>query len=432
MPVGDRLRFSPEPSAIPAVSSDYSISASSGVKANRLATDSLKSGRTLADVTTREKYHRLTIAGAVAIASAAGLGNLAAWVPNLIESINERAVTVAVGGGDFAMFWNVADLARENRWGDVYSLEGLAEVMGEPVGTVSFAYPPPFAMALGPFADLDYTSALAIWLLVSVVAVPVALLVERSAGAFALLAMLFPLYVALRFGQVAPIAVSITVLAGLALKSGRQFAAGLLLGFLSLKPQFLLGPVIVLMATPELRRSTLSGVAASVGSIVALSALLVPDAWPAYFAGLSAVLSPGVSTRWDFSLGALTNRWPPIAAGVVFVGVTVLLVWLVIRSIGRSDDVGEKLAIGLCLSLLVSPRVVNYDWTLLIPAVAWLAPTIPVGSSLVPIGAAVILASLSGYTGVSWLAWTSLAGFVVAWSFDRRHPNSWTTSPAPG
>jgi hypothetical protein len=363
-------------------------------------------------VTDRARVNRWLLACAIAATSAIGLGNLAGWLPAMVRSLRAGAMDGVVGGGDFAMFWTAGRLASQGDWDTLYSLDGLAGVMDAPVGAVSFAYPPPFAMGLQALSRVDYATAFGIWLTISAASLLVVVLLSRVWGMVAILAMLFSVYVALRFGQVVPIAVLFAMMSGWALDKDRPFVAGLALGLLSLKPQFLIGPVLVLIATPWLRRSTLLGAAACAGSIIGVSAVVAPEAWSAYLSGLRDVTNPGVSTRWDFSILSLTSDLPWTVAAPLTLGLMLFVIWLALRASSRTDDARQKLAIGLVLSLLVSPRVVNYDWTLLIPAIAWLSPSIRFDSPLAVAGGFVAVASLSGFVGLSWLSWVALATFI--------------------
>jgi hypothetical protein len=139
--------------------------------------------------------------------------------------------------------------------------------------------------------------------------------------------------------------------------------------------------------------------------------------------GVTDVATPNVSTAWDFSILSLSRDLPPAISVLVTIVLALATAWLAIRASGQTGDPRQKIAIGLVLSLLFSPRAVNYDWTLLIPAIAWLAPTVKLDSPLVPAGALVALASLSGLVGWSWFAWVALAAFLATWSFDHRTPS---------
>ena len=157
--------------------------------------------------------------------------------------------------------------------------------------------------------------------------------------------------------------------------------------------------------------------------------LISPEAWRAYLSGLAEVTSPAVSTRWDFSIRAVTD-WIPSwgsVAGAILLGVFV--VWVAVRAASRTTDLSVKLAVGLGLSLLLSPRVVNYDWAMLIPAIIWVSRGVGLESPVVPMGAAVSLASLSGFFDVSWIAWTALAAFLVVSAFTE---NSWSDPEVAG
>jgi hypothetical protein len=77
----------------------------------------------------------------------------------------------------------------------------------------------------------------------------------------------------------------------------------------------------------------------------------------------------------------------------------------------------EVVALGLLLSVAISPRLVVYDWMLLAVAFAWIGRRLTVADPIVALGATLALASLSGYVGASWIAWLALAAFVIGAAF---------------
>lgn len=364
-------------------------------------------------VTHTIRLRRWYLTAAIGLASAVGLGNLAAWLPTMLRSIRAGSIDGVTGGTDFAMFRAAAHLAAQGRWTEVYSLGGLADMMSATFGGVSFAYPPPFAIALRPLVGVIYPTALAIWLALGVASLCLMLWVGGRPALIGLLAMLFPAYVALRFGQFIPVAILALGLAGWSLKRNKLFLAGVFLGLLVLKPQLLVGPVILLMTSRELRRSILAGALTSSVVVVALSAVFALEAWTAFIEGFSDVAAPGVATRWDFSIINVTGQLPRplglLAASVVALG----LIWLAARVASVSADAAELIALGLVLSLLISPRLVVYDWALLMVPFAWIGRNVRTDSPLIVLGGSVALASLSGYLSVSWLAWAALAASLV-------------------
>lgn len=328
------------------------------------------------------------------------------------------------------MFRAAADLASQDRWSDVYSLVGLAEVMSATFGGVSFAYPPPFAIALRPLTTMGYADALAIWIVIGVAALILLVGTEGRFGLMGLAAMLFPTYVALRFGQFIPIAVLSLVLAGWSLRRDKWFLAGIFVGFLVLKPQLLIGPVIVLFASRHMRRSVLAGTLTSSLGILLASAMLELDGWKAFVSGFTDVSSPGVATRWDFSILNVTSALPPGLDLVAAAALAIAVTWLVIRIVAQSADPTEIIALGVVLSVLVSPRLVVYDWALLAVAIAWIGRNVRPESPVVLLAGTVALASLSGYISASWLAWLALAAFVVGAAFMKGSHLS-VRNPAP-
>lgn len=375
-----------------------------------------RSHRTI-DAVTNARWRRWYLTAAIGMTSAVGIGSMLAWAPSMVRALSSGEIDGVTGGTDFAMFYAAADLAANDGWTAVYSLEGLADVMDATFGGVSFAYPPPFAMALEPLVELSYVRALSLWLAVAIGSIALFLVRGRGPALVAVLAMLFPLYVALRFGQFVPLAILILALTGWALDRDRPLTAGLILGLLVLKPQFLLGPALLLVLSKHRRSRLMTGVAASSLGLLAATAIVEPDGWRAFIEGFADVASPSVSTRWDFSISSFVGWLPvPLAIGVaIFFGC--LLVYTATRQVGRVDDVTRVVAWGLILSLLLSPRVVVYDWSLLVVPFAWLGRNVSPDAPIAVLGATVAIASLSGYVSAGWVAWIILALFLV--STDR-------------
>ena len=188
-------------------------------------------------MTDTPRIHLWSLVAAIGLTLAIGIGSLAGWLPGMFASIASGDVDPVVGGGDFEMFWAASVLGAEGRWDVAYDLEGLAEAMDAPLDTVSFAYPPPFALALRPLSDLTYPTALGIWLALGIGAALVVLAAGGRRGVLGVAAMLFSLYVGLRFGQLSPLAMLWAFLGGLAIQRDRLFLAGALFGLLVLKPQ---------------------------------------------------------------------------------------------------------------------------------------------------------------------------------------------------
>ncbi|MDH3248991.1 MAG: DUF2029 domain-containing protein, partial [Acidimicrobiia bacterium] len=294
-------------------------------------------------MTNRTRIHRWLLLSALGMTLAVGIGSLSGWVPAMLAALANVDVEPVVGGGDFEMFWTAAGLAAEGDWATAYDLDGLAAAMDAPVDSVSFAYPPPLAQALRPLTGLDYPIALASWLGIGVLALLTVLVTGGRAAAIGIVAMLFSLYVALRFGQLAPLTMLCAYLGGRAIQADRRFLGGALLGLLVLKPQFVLGPMIVILATAELRRRVLAGVVASAGTVAGLSLVISPEGWSAWLSGLSEITSPAVSTRWDFSIRAVTDWLPSWGSPVASVLLGGVVIWVALRSASRTEDLSVKL-----------------------------------------------------------------------------------------
>lgn len=312
-------------------------------------------------------------------------------------------------GRDFGVFRTAAHLAAAGRWHDLYDpvasatayrdVTGLALPPGGPV----FPYPPFTALALTPLALLSLGGGLVVWSVVGLLVLfgGLRLLGARWwTGVAVLLTM--PAYATAQLGQNALLTVGVLAFGYWLIGRGRRLTAGLVLGLLLLKPQFALGFAVWWLATPSRHRRELAGAAGTAAVLVAPSLLLAGDGWRSYLQHFGDLTNPATVTRawywssWDFTWLLVPGR-TGIATGVwatLVVAVMVLLIALVRRR-------GEEwlgFAAAVTASVLVTPHLVVYDWTvLLVPAVImWKAVPRTRAAVLSLVGGLAVVAALAG------------------------------------
>ncbi|MFT5359438.1 MAG: hypothetical protein ACI9KE_006681, partial [Polyangiales bacterium] len=192
-----------------------------------------------------------------------------------------------------------------------------------------------------------------------------------------------PTQVALTLGQNTALTLALTCAAFFSLRRKRDFAAGLFVGLLVLKPQLGLGFALIFLGGR--RWKAVGGAALSASFFAAMSYAAFPQAWSLflhsiadssdYVRGLSGSfpvhLSTSVPAALDLLLQPLGSRLPVILGGAFFIAVVALVLRRFLRLPWNpgsgSWDMSVAATLGLCW--MSSPHLLLYDVTLfLLPA----------------------------------------------------------------
>jgi glycosyl transferase family 87 len=164
---------------------------------------------------------------------------------------------------DFLPIYVSAQLVARHRAADLYDPRvmesAMRTIVGEPTRVrLTYVYGPQVALAFVPLAFLSFTAAARIWVTFSVILYFACVLAIwrtcpklRSHRSLVILSALGfpPLYHCLVRGQLSALLLACLTAAFLALRAERSWLAGIALGFLVLKPTFLVAiPIILLLA----------------------------------------------------------------------------------------------------------------------------------------------------------------------------------------
>jgi hypothetical protein len=352
-------------------------------------------------------------AGRSALAAAI-VGLLLLGLAFAVQLIAELAsAPSAAGHHDILAFWAAGRLILEGRPGDLYDATALTTlqrtVIPEPIGMngyMPFINPPVAAVAFAPLAVLSEPVARVAWAALNVVLVAAAgLWLSRGLPgrerlvATLLVATSFPAYHALAEGQWSIVLLVASLAALAAARRGAWGLAGLAIGVLWLKPQFIVLPLILLVLARRWR---------AVGAAIATGAIAVIVAQP--LTGLSANLTyvgylvdvvtshfsgagPAGGAVWQGDLasteglnGLFVGWFGQDAVGLVnllWAGSIVVLAGLyglAMRAVRPGFDTPgarRMLAAGIVLVLLVNPNQFVQDCVLIFLALEALWPGAP-------------------------------------------------------
>jgi alpha-1,2-mannosyltransferase len=293
-------------------------------------------------------------------------------------------------GTDFASFYAAGSLALEGHAAGIYDMAAHyareQQIFGAATPYYGWLYPPIFLLVALPLALLPYAVALIVWqgaslaLYLAVIAAILAKL-RRDDGAIARLwlpvAAAFPaVFVNLGHGQNGFLTAGLLGAALLSLPR-RPLLSGILFGLLAYKPQFGLLIPVALLAAGQWRATISAGL--TVVALMAVATLAFgTDIWWAFAAstetsrkllleqgdvGFEKLQSVFAAIRiWGG--GVPLAYWAQGAASVAAIG-GVAWLWR------TSADRDLKAALLMIATLLASPHALDYDLTILGPAIAF-------------------------------------------------------------
>jgi alpha-1,2-mannosyltransferase len=339
----------------------------------------LRSGRWL--TAERARAYSLILLGLYAIA-------IIGWIALSGGSVDRNGKPI---GTDFSSFYAAGSLVLEGRAADVYDVAAHyareQQIFGPATPYYGWLYPPIFLFVAAALALLPYPLALAAWQggsLALYLAVIAAILrrSRQDSGVIAQLwlpvAAAFPaVFINLGHGQNGFLTAGLLG-AGLVTLPRRPLLSGMLFGLLAYKPQFALLIPFALLAAGQWRTILAAGITVAV--LVAAAYLLFgSDCWWSFAASTETsrklLLEQGaVGFEKLQSAFAAVRMWGGgiflayMVQGAVSIATIASVAW-VWRS---SADRDLKAALLMVATLLASPHVLDYDLTILAPAMAFI------------------------------------------------------------
>jgi hypothetical protein len=307
-------------------------------------------------------------------------------------------------GGDFLSEWVAGGIVRDGDRDRLYDPSYAYEVEHDPArvpfdfdknALLLMFYPPAYYVLVTPFSFLPLQWAAMLWCaLMAACLIAAAALAARTCPerprAFAwclfLAFLFFPLVHDLNTGQKATVWLLLFTGVFVLLRAGRPFTAGLIFGLVALKPPLAVVLGLAMLVKGQWRFVAGSGI--TVAGIIGLSFALGPEVFVRFLHW--SLHAPDLMLRQEFTLLDMEHSFysflalplrehlSPLVikavAGLLTL-LTLAIVWRLLR--GPLDFSSERFSLqyaGLVLAtVLVSPRLLTYDLTLVLLPVFLLA-----------------------------------------------------------
>jgi hypothetical protein len=286
-------------------------------------------------------------------------------------------------GTDFSNVWTAGKMALEGRaadawvWKDHFAVQQALHHRAD-VNFYGWHYPPPFLLIAAALAALPYVPALIVWQLATLI--PFTWMMMRLVPRWEtiLLVLAAPVtFICLTHGHNGFLT-ALLLGGGLMLLDKRPFVAGLLFGCLIYKPQFALILPPLLLATRNWR--AIGGAVLSAGVLIALTVAIW--GWPVWQAFLDSlpltrhvVIEQG-ATGWHKILSpfAAIRMW---GGGIAFayavqLAATLAVIAAVVWIAWTRKSLELRNALVCAAVLIATPYVLDYDYVVLLPALAFL------------------------------------------------------------
>jgi hypothetical protein len=297
-------------------------------------------------------------------------------------------------GTDFLHLYTLGSLALAHRGADLYDMNAQAVLAAQRVPAAAGIrylplYPPQVSILFAPLARLSYGQALFVWLMLSTLIYGVcgyalwcaSANLRRERWPVFLLAVAFPPFFHLiAWGQTSALALACFTLAFFALRSGREFLAGLALGCLIFKPQLGLAAAVIFLSIGAWNVVLGAVLSASLQLLAAwLYYGLAPlRQWMSLLLRVRDVLpllepkpyqTHSLRTFWNMLV-----PWHGISFGLYTLSACLVIgLAVAVWRRGQSTPLALRYSSLLLATVLISPHLTIYDLVILLPAFFLLA-----------------------------------------------------------
>jgi hypothetical protein len=309
------------------------------------------------------------------------------WFISLLFGEGNLDLAGNVVGTDFIQFYSAGLTVRTGQEARLFDFRYQQQIERSiaafpPNAMHAFITPPFLAWLYAPFSLLPYTWSFIVWSLLSLAALWGSLRwlgAEEPIKWFAWSLTWYPVFASIGFGQNSLLSLSLLSLAYFLWRSKRPWLAGMVCSLALYKPQLLLGVALIWLLSWRRDWKALVGLALGGGLLAGLSFWFIPEASQDYLV-LSRLLFPRLLRFEGFPIWhthTLRAFWlllfpgAHVSAELFWIGISLLGIFFFIRFWqSYKDHQGLVYAGAICLTILVTPHALIYDWAiLLIPAV---------------------------------------------------------------
>ncbi len=322
------------------------------------------------------------------IAVAYGCVMWGVWLGGIVSTGGKTDLAGKPLGVDHLAFYHAARLVRDGESYRLYNYNDLRDERYQQAllgwdwdGFEAYRNPPFYALLYLPTAHLPYNSSFAIWSVISLLLLALAVILlkpERPFHTFLWALTFYPVFATIGFGQNTFISLVIFAAVYRLLCKERVFAAGLVAGLLFFKPQLLLGLFVWWAFEPRRYLRAWFGLFVTGCTLAAVSWLVVPDGSRSFVLTLRANAGFAEFGMWNvvnpkaffaLLLPGVPEAYVPLAVLCSLAGGGVL--WWLKRRTGA--PVAVMFPAAVYLSLWASPHALVYEWALLVAAavVVW-------------------------------------------------------------
>jgi hypothetical protein len=295
------------------------------------------------------------------------------WTIDWRGAIPRDGTTLAVGR-DFLNFWMYGRAAGNSDPGQFYDLAAyhtaIRDLLGMEFSGQNWSYPPSVMLLAAPFGQLGYLTALACWTLIGVAAFIAVGRKHVSDWRILIPVMLSPAALFCLISGQSSFLVAAMTIAIFALLDRKPYAAGMLIGLLSIKPQ--LGILFPFMLMASGRWRVFIAAAATAVALVGITAALFGEqVWIDFvvkglpvqglvLADPDRIATPFFPTVYMNLRGLDLGTTAAMSVQAVFSALAVAAVIWAFRFRKRADP-ADMMALFLACSVAASPYLLAYD-----------------------------------------------------------------------
>jgi alpha-1,2-mannosyltransferase len=319
-----------------------------------------------------------------------GGGLWLAWLISILLGSGNFDLAKQVIGTDYIQFYVSGLTLREGEAGHLYDFPYQSQLEQEIAGSElttfhAFVTPPFLAWLFIPFSTLPYLWSFALW---SGLALIMMWLATKALGArdpwrkFLWALCWFPVFASISFGQNSLLSLFILCLTYYFWSRGNNFSAGLIASLILFKPQLAIGIGILWLMGWRRDWKALAGLGVGGVILIGMTFLFLPSASVSYLILVKDFL-PNIIYGDQFPLyhlHALRGFWILLFPEKIWLAEGLSLIVSVLGILGfvsfyknNRSEPALLYAGAICLTILITPHAMIYDWALLIiPAIlAW-------------------------------------------------------------